>query len=86
MTIFPLLTFAAKVKVEGVYYNIIDKANQAEVTSGGIKYTGDIVIPSTITYEGVEYNVTSIGNFAFEGCDITSIIIPKGIKKIIFGI
>ncbi len=82
MTIFPLLTFAAKVKVEGVYYNIIDKANQAEVTSGGIKYTGDIVIPSTITYEGVEYNVTSIGNFAFEGCDITSIIIPKGIKKI----
>ena len=30
--------------------------------------TGDLVIPSTVTHDGVTYNVTSIGEGAFYGC------------------
>ena len=35
-------------------------------------YEGDITVPGTVTYDGTEYKVVSIGN-AFKGTDITSI-------------
>ena len=45
--------------------------------------TGNIVIPSTVTYKGVTYNVTSIGDRAFAGCTgLTSVSIPEGVTEI----
>jgi len=36
-----------------------------------------------VTYEGVEYAVTAIGDYAFSGCDgLTSITIPEGVTAI----
>lgn len=44
---------------------------------------GDIVIPSHITYEGVEYTVKYIKKWGFEDCDkITSIVIPNTVVNI----
>ena len=43
----------------------------------------DINIPSTVTYEGVKYRVTSIGDFVFAYCDsLTSITIGNYITSI----
>ena len=45
--------------------------------------TGDLVIPATVTYNGVTYIVTSIGNFAFRSCSgLTSVTIPDGVNSI----
>ncbi len=46
-------------------------------------YSGDITIPSFITYNDVEYSVTSIGNAAFSECTgLTSITIPNSVTSI----
>ena len=74
---------AYDVKIDGIYYNLISKAKTAEVTSGEEKYSGDVVIPSSITVEGQEYTVTSIGASAFSLCSgLTSITIPNSVGSI----
>ena len=71
-------------KVGDLYYYLDYDNNQAQVTympSG--KYTGDIVIPSSITYEAKTFSVTSIGSSAFFGCSgLTSITIPNSVTGI----
>ena len=72
----------AYVKIDGICYDIYyDKT--AIVISGGEKYSGEVVIPSSITVEGKEYTVTSIGNEAFSDCSgLTSITIPNSVTSI----
>ena len=59
---------AENVNINGIWYNLVKKVQSAEVAPNNEKYSGDIVIPTTVEYEGVIYNVTSIGKGAFNGC------------------
>ena len=46
-------------------------------------YSGDIVIPESVTYNGITYSVTSIGESAFQDCSsLTSITIPNSVTSI----
>ena len=73
---------AEEVTIDGIKYDVITKAKQAKVINGG-SYSGNIVIPSEITYNNVTYSVTSIGNNAFNGCSkLTSITIPNSVTSI----
>ena len=79
-------------EVDGIYYSI-DGTNVA-VTSktedyGGYRitdtgaYRGDITIPDTVTYDGVDYPVTSIGSSAFGSCkSLTSVTMGSNITYI----
>ncbi len=71
-------------EVGGIFYNVKDAETlTAEVTYGEIEYSGDVVIPSTVYYDGKTYSVTSIGNWAFNGCSgLTSITIGSGVTSI----
>ena len=70
------------VDTSGLSYNILNETD-VEVVAGTEKYTGDIVIPSQTTIDGKVYNVTSIGNNAFNGCTgLTSISIPNSVTSI----
>ena len=77
---FSISASAGVVEVDGIYYNISETT--ATVTSGN-KYSGDIVIPESITFENSKYSVTSIGGTAFFGCSgLTSVTIPNSVTSI----
>ena len=46
---------------------------------GASSYSGVIDIPSTVTYNGITYNVTTLGANAFYGSSVTSVRIPASI-------
>ena len=60
--------------VDGIKYST-DSPSEGEVTITGYEnIAGDIVIPSTVTYEGVEYAVTEISYWSFNDCpELTSV-------------
>lgn len=71
---------AYKFKVDGIAYNYYKK--EAYVVKGG-DYTGSITIPKTVTYNGVTYTVTEIGNYAFNNCtDLISVTLPNSVVQI----
>ena len=77
-------------EVDGIYYNVISSSNlTVEVTFRGStsvsyeEYYGEVKIPSTFFYNGMEYRVVSIGSGAFRKCSgLTSIILPEGLTSI----
>ena len=81
MSMVGLRVIAYDAVVDGIYYNF--SGTEATVTHGDVKYTGNVVIPSSVTYDKT-YNVTSIGYEAFFGCtDLTSIDISNGVTTIV---
>ena len=77
-------TFTAAIaydfEVDGIYYKI--SGTEAYVTSGN-GYSGEIVIPESVNYNGTSYSVTRIDNRAFHGCNgVTSVVLPNTITDI----
>ena len=78
------IAFAEEVTINGIKYDIITKAKQAKVIAKETgKYSGNIIVPTTIEHNGVTCSVTSIGDYAFYGCSgLTSIEIPNSLTSI----
>lgn len=77
-------SFAVEVQIGGLWYDIDTNKKEATVIrfKNDIKYRGDIVIPSTVQYQGVTCRVTSIGSEAFQDCGgLTSITIPNSVTS-----
>lgn len=94
MMILPMVASADPVEIDGIYYNIITKTQEAEVTFGNWsnqgfinpndgRYSGSIVIPNQIVVNGKTYPVTSIGEKAFYCCKLlNSVTLPNSIISI----
>ena len=66
---------------EGILYRILAD-NCLEVMKKATSYSGNISIPSTITYNNKQYTVVSIGE-AFKGCSsLTSVSLPSSIEML----
>lgn len=87
-------TAANRVAVNGIAYNL-DKVNKTAAViqefytdeAGKTQqlcdyYSGEIVIPSSITVDDTQYTVTEISSAAFFMREITSITMPSTLKKI----
>ena len=71
-------------EVDGLYYGFsYDSSNEVYVTYGDTQPSGEITIPSSVSYNGQDYSVTSIGSGAFEECSaLTSVTIPNSVTAI----
>lgn len=76
-------------KVDGVCYDSIAGTKNVMVTYETNKYnsySGDIVIPSTVTYEGKTFTVTVLGKYSIRNCaQLTSIVLPETLVEIQMG-
>ena len=78
---FSISASAYDVVVDGIYYDISETT--ATVTKGDKKYSVDIVIPESISFNNSNYSVTSIGDCALEHCSgLTSVTIPNSVTSI----
>ena len=69
-------------EVDGIAY-FIESDNTVSVTSKTEKYSGSIVIPSEIEYQGKKYTVTSIGAMAFCNCSsLFAVTVPNTVSQI----
>jgi len=70
--------------IDGIKYQLKDNGqHQYTVSVVANNYSGDVVIPSTITYNGNSYNVTIIGNNAFlNRTELNSITLPDTLLSI----
>ena len=91
-----LVSNAYDAKIDGIYYNFY--GDEAEVTfqeyhmwtkedivhyTASSDYTGAVVIPTSVDYDGKTYSVTAIGDSAFYACyNVTSVTMPKGLTRI----
>ena len=79
-----------KTRIGDLYYMLDEYARTAEVTAsidqhgmaGNYPDLDSVVIPDTVTYLRVKYAVKSIGEYAFDHSDLTTIVIPDHIQSI----
>ena len=73
-----------------IYYEYNYKKTELAVSYRGSsfdsyynEYSGNVVIPESVTYDGKTYSVTSIGSAAFWECTgLTSVTIPNSVTSI----
>ena len=81
MSMVGVKTFSYDIQVDGIYYRLF--GTEAAVINGSESYTGKVVIPEFVTYNGFTFSVTSIYNRAFYNCSgLTNVAIPNTVTRI----
>ena len=83
LSTFSVSVCAHRFMVEGVCYEVINTSNSTcRVVKKELLYSGDIIIPSSVSYKGRRYKVVEIGKEAFALSNVRRITIPNSLKTI----
>lgn len=93
MLLSSIMVSAHDFEVDGIYYNILSSSEKTvEVTYEGDyphlisytpEYSGEVVIPASVTYNSTPYDVVSINEYTFSNCtNLTSVSIPSSVTTI----
>jgi len=86
LMLLPMMASADAVEINGIYYNLDETTKQAAVAYTNqmyTKYKGSVEIPEVVSYDGVDYSVTSIEARVFvRSFGLTSITIPSSVTNI----
>ena len=83
MLLITVASLAQTFIVDGFNYSITSMDDLTVEVTSGPKNSGEIVISASVLYDGKTYTVTSIGRYAFLGCNgLTSITIPNSVTSI----
>lgn len=92
LMLLPMVASAYDFSYQGVRYSFVSttektvevaSSSQSAGSDGSSLYSGDIVIPSIVTFNGKEYTVVGIGESAFVNCaGMTSISLPSTLTYI----
>lgn len=67
----------------GITYIITGDHQVAVCPNPNHKYSGDLIIPDSVSFDGIQYQVTAINDRAFSMCSgLTSITIPSSVTTI----
>jgi len=82
VVLFPLVAGAIDFQQDGIAYRTLTDSTVTVTTSNNVNYSGDVVIPATVTNDGVTYVVTKINSYAFsKRTSLNSVTIPPTIQK-----
>ena len=80
------MTKAYSVEIGNLKYSLNSNTQKATVMGhkNGTSATGPLIIPESVTYEGVTYCVDYIKNYAFQGCNNLSgsLVIPNSVTYV----
>ena len=70
----------------GIVYSFtgrsLEVAVDQNIINGINSYSGIYIIPSTVNFEGTNYNVIAIADRAFAGSNVTEVVIPNSVKEL----
>ncbi|MBR6490533.1 MAG: leucine-rich repeat protein [Muribaculaceae bacterium] len=79
-------SYAYDFSANGIYYNINNATGTVEVTfadNSYNSYSGNVVIPASVSYNSRSYKVTAVGDNAFRNCgELTAVTLGKNIATI----
>lgn len=78
----------AGTEINGIFYELDSKTKEASVVTNEPEaffssYSGNVVIPESVSYAGDVYKVTSIARYAFYGAiEVTGVTIPSTVEYV----
>ena len=91
MSLMSMMARAQNLREEGlngIYYTCYEGSlyegveHEAYVKAADKDLTGTVIIPETVTQNGMVFTVTVVDENAFEDCQFTEIVIPDGVRSI----
>ncbi len=66
---------------DGLYYKITN-TGEVSLTTGPQPYSGSVMVPTEVTFDGVTYTVTGIANGTFANAELSNLYLPVTIGNI----